>query len=82
MQGYRHSNGLLPIGRIGFLRRCWMTNKRYDSGMEIFVCEGSISDGSGDYPAGSWLRYPVQSKVRISSPQGARVYMKQGAFPN
>lgn len=61
---------------------CWMTNRRYEHGVEIFVYEGSISDGSGDYPAGSWLRYPVQSKVRISSPQGARVYMKQGAFPN
>jgi len=60
---------------------CWMTHRRYDNGVEIFVCEGSISDGSGDYPAGSWLRYPVQSKLRISSPQGARIYMKLGAFP-
>ena len=60
---------------------CWMTNRRYDQGMEIFVCEGSISDGAGDYQEGSWLRYPVKSKIRISSPQGARIYMKQGAFP-
>lgn len=61
---------------------CWMTNKRYDQGMEIFVCEGSISDGTGYYREGSWLRYPVSSKVRVSTSDGARIYMKQGAFPN
>jgi anti-sigma factor ChrR (cupin superfamily) len=63
------------------LPQCWLTPRLYKYGLEIFVFEGSISDADGSYPEGSWIRYPPASKVKISSAEGARIYIKQGAFP-
>lgn len=61
--------------------QCWIAPKCYSEGVEIFVCEGSITVSGMNYPEGSWLRYPAGSKFKIKSPDGARIYMKQGAFP-
>ncbi len=62
------------------LPQCWITLKKYTQGLEVFVYEGSISDVDGVYPEGTWLRYSAGSKVKISSVDGARIYMKQGKF--
>lgn len=56
---------------------CWLADKRYLNGVEIFVCEGNISDGDQIHQKGSWLRYPPRSKLKILSPEGARIYLKQ-----
>lgn len=63
------------------LPQCWLTPRLYKYGLEIFVFEGMISDAEGSYPEGSWLRYPPGSKIKISSAEGARIYIKQGALP-
>jgi anti-sigma factor ChrR (cupin superfamily) len=63
------------------LPQCWLTPKLYKQGLEVFAYEGSISDAEGNYPEGTWLRYPAGSKVKISSAEGARIYIKQGASP-
>ena len=63
------------------LPQCWITVKRYKQGLEIFVYEGSISDGIDTYTSGCWLRYPAGTNIKIKSPDGARLYMKQGGFP-
>ncbi len=63
------------------LPHCWIDHQRYHQGLEIFVCEGSISDGEGSYSAGTWLRYPAGTSIKIKSIDGARIYMKEGAFP-
>ena len=61
--------------------QCWITSIHFSEGVEIFVYEGSISINGTNYPVGSWLRYPSGIKFEIKSPDGARIYMKQGAFP-
>ncbi len=61
--------------------QCWTTFKKHKQGTEIFVYEGSVSDGNNDYQEGTWLRYPAASRVKISAPDGAGIYVKQGGFP-
>jgi anti-sigma factor ChrR (cupin superfamily) len=63
------------------LPQCWLSSRQYKQGLEIFVFEGAISDANGSYPEGTWLRYPAGSRIKISSAEGARIYIKQGAFP-
>ena len=60
--------------------QCWITNRCYNEGVEIFVYEGSISIADEDYPEGAWLRYPAGTRLMIKSVEGARIYMKQGGF--
>jgi anti-sigma factor ChrR (cupin superfamily) len=51
----------------------------HDGGEEILVLEGSFSDEYGDYPAGTWLRYPDgSSHSAIAGNAGALLYLKTG----
>lgn len=51
----------------------------HDGGEEILVLEGSFSDEYGDYPAGTWLRYPDgSSHSAIAGNAGALLYRKTG----
>jgi anti-sigma factor ChrR (cupin superfamily) len=43
---------------------------------EIFVIEGTWCDELGEYPAGSWLRYPPHIAYSPSSPTGCVIYIK------
>lgn len=54
----------------------------HDGGEEIFVIEGSFSDEYGDYPAGTWLRYPDGSgHSAFTKDEGALLYLKGGHLP-
>ena len=51
----------------------------HDGGEEIFVIDGLIRDDDGEYPKGSWLRYPNGSTHMVSGgPEGALLYVKSG----
>ena len=51
----------------------------HQGGEEVFVIEGSFSDEHGDYPAGSWVRYPDQSShTAFTRDEGALLYIKTG----
>ncbi|MBT9317501.1 cupin domain-containing protein [Leptothoe spongobia] len=43
---------------------------------EIFVIQGTWCDELGCYPAGSWLRYPVNSPYSPSTEAGCLIYVK------
>lgn len=43
---------------------------------EIFVLEGVWADELGEYPAGTWLRYPPNCAYTPSSPEGCVLYVK------
>jgi len=60
---------------------CWVTFKLQSQGLEVFVCEGPVSESGNLYSAGSWMRYPAGSKVKISSKGGACLYVKKSIFP-
>jgi anti-sigma factor ChrR (cupin superfamily) len=51
----------------------------HNGGEEVFVIEGEFCDEHGDYPAGSWVRYPDQSgHDAFTRGQGALLYVKTG----
>lgn len=47
-------------------------------GEEVLVIEGTFQDEHGDYPAGSWLRSPHQSRHAPWSDEGCLIYVKTG----
>ncbi len=60
---------------------CWITFQNQNQGIELFVCEGSIFIDGDCYATGSWLRYPVGSKVKVRTKAGACLYIKKRLFP-
>jgi anti-sigma factor ChrR (cupin superfamily) len=50
----------------------------HPGGTEILVLEGTLSDADGDYPAGTWLRFPDGSSHVPHSTTGCLMYIKTG----
>jgi len=51
----------------------------HEGGEEIFVIEGLFADEDGDYPAGTWIRYPPGSRHNaFTRSEGALLYLKSG----
>jgi anti-sigma factor ChrR (cupin superfamily) len=50
----------------------------YPGGAELFVLDGELSDESGHYSTGDWLRLPAGASHRPRSTRGCTVYMKTG----
>ncbi len=54
----------------------------HHGGEEVFVIEGCFCDEYGDYPAGTWVRYPDQSSHKaFTRDDGALLYLKAGHLP-
>ncbi|MBO6543437.1 MAG: cupin domain-containing protein [Alphaproteobacteria bacterium] len=53
----------------------------HTGGEEIFVLEGSLTDGDGTYSKGTWLRLPHATMHALSSASGALIYQKTGHLP-
>jgi anti-sigma factor ChrR (cupin superfamily) len=54
----------------------------HSGGEEVFVVAGSYSDENGDYPAGTWVRQPDQSRhSAFTSDEGALLFLKAGHLP-
>ena len=47
-------------------------------GLELFVLEGELADGTHHLVEGSWGRYPAGTSLSLSTDQGARCYLKTG----
>ncbi len=62
----------------------WAPNTRFKphthwGGEEILVIDGTFYDEHGEYPAGSWLRNPHQSRhTPYTKEDGALIYVKVG----
>ena len=62
----------------------WAPNTEFQAhthwgGEEIFVIEGCFCDEHGEYPAGSWIRSPDQSRHEpYTREEGALIYVKTG----
>ena len=51
----------------------------HPAGEEILVLEGLFCDEHGEYPAGSWIRSPDQSRhTPYTREEGALIYVKVG----
>ncbi len=51
------------------------------AGAEIFLLEGELSDESGAYAPGSWLRLPAGASFRPRSRAGCTLYVKYAGIP-
>ncbi|WP_413467422.1 cupin domain-containing protein [Pleurocapsa sp. FMAR1] len=52
------------------------------NGAELFVLEGSISEGKDNFHPQSWLRVPINSQiVAKAGANGAKVWLKTGHLP-
>ncbi len=52
-----------------------------NNGAEIFVLDGALSDESGDYETGDWMRTPPGGHRALHSRFGATIYLKTGHLP-
>ena len=52
----------------------------HDGGEEILVLEGTFSDEHGDYPAGTYLRNPPNSRHAPYSNEGCTIFVKLRQF--
>ena len=51
----------------------------HEGGEEVLVLQGAIRDADGEYPQGTWLRFPDGSEHDVaSSGEGALLYVKEG----
>ena len=50
----------------------------HPGGEEIFVLSGTIADGDGVYPEGTWVRFPDGSRHQPWSDEGCALYVKVG----
>ncbi len=50
----------------------------HEGGLELFVVEGDLEDGTHRLVEGSWGRYPPGTSLNLSTDQGARCYVKSG----
>jgi len=50
-------------------------------GDEVLVLSGMLQDANGRYPAGSWIRNPVETWQSWGANAGTVVYYKNGHFP-
>jgi anti-sigma factor ChrR (cupin superfamily) len=58
------------------------TEHTHWGGEEVFVIEGVFYDEFGEYPAGTWIRSPDQSKHKpFTKKAGALVWVKSGHLP-
>jgi anti-sigma factor ChrR (cupin superfamily) len=53
----------------------------HPGGEEVLVLEGVLSDETGHYPAGTWVRDPPGSAHAPFSESGCVIYVKEGHLP-
>lgn len=71
--------------RVALIR--WAPNTPFEEhshrgGEEVFVIGGRFCDEYGEYPAGTWVRYPDRSSHNaFTQSEGALLYLKSGHLP-
>ena len=65
---------------VEYLPEARFPEHRHPNGEEIYVLEGTFSDETGDYPAGSYLRSPAGSRHSPFSEPGCLIFVKLNQF--
>ncbi|TEW56213.1 cupin [Psychromonas sp. RZ22] len=58
----------------------YFSEHKHPNGEEIFVLEGVFSDQDGDYPAGTYIRNPPNSRHKPFSKLGCLIFVKLNQF--
>ncbi|MFP2768171.1 cupin domain-containing protein [Oceanisphaera sp. KMM 10153] len=81
-QGYRrlplHHHGGVHTSVLHFPEDGAFPSCCYRHGLEILVLEGCLRDGSSDYPALSWLRFPSGAEPVLKTQAGTRLWVRTG----
>jgi anti-sigma factor ChrR (cupin superfamily) len=73
-----HRHGAEKVDLVRFAPGAGVAHDPHPGGEELLVLEGVLSDESGDYPAGTWARYPAGSAHAPFSRDGCVIYVKEG----
>ncbi len=65
---------------VEFKPNSFFSEHVHDSGEELFVLEGTFSDEFGDYPAGTYIRNPHNTKHSPFSKNGCKLLVKLRQF--
>ena len=58
--------------------QCWVTFRLHTHSIEILVCDGTITVDGIKYTTGTWIRYPPNSRIKITSITLVCLYVKKG----
>ncbi len=73
-----HTHGDDKVELVRFAPNARVASDPHPGGEEVFVLEGVLSDESGHYPAGVWVRDPPGSSHMPFSDLGCVIYVKEG----
>jgi anti-sigma factor ChrR (cupin superfamily) len=74
-----HEYGKERVALVRWAPDSCTRHHRHPGGQEVFVISGSYSDEFGEYPAGTWIRYPPGTEhAPCAGPDGALTYVKVG----
>ncbi|MDN2663747.1 cupin domain-containing protein [Psychromonas sp. 14N.309.X.WAT.B.A12] len=65
---------------VEYAPQSYFSEPPHPQGEEIFVLEGVFSDQDGDYPAGTYLRNPPNSRHKPFSEPGCLIFVKLNQF--
>ncbi|RBW46789.1 cupin [Psychromonas sp. B3M02] len=65
---------------VEYAPKSYFSEHPHPQGEEIFVLEGVFSDQDGDYPAGTYLRNPPNSRHKPFSEPGCLIFVKLNQF--
>jgi anti-sigma factor ChrR (cupin superfamily) len=78
-----HAHGTESVALVRWASDTQFNSHTHWGGEEIFVLEGTFRDELGDYPSGTWIRSPHDSKhTPYTGPEGALILVKVGHLPN
>jgi len=70
-----------PWERVDLLRLApghAVPTKSFPGGVELFIVTGSATIDDHPHAAGTWLRFPPDTTIRLASTTGATIYRKTG----
>ena len=73
-----HQFGTENVALVRWAPGTVFTPHIHPGGEEILVLDGTFSDEFGDYPKGSWIRNPPDSRHAPFSRDGCLIYVKTG----
>ncbi len=73
-----HTHGDEKVELVRFAPNARVASDPHPGGEEVLVLDGVLSDESGHYPAGVWVRDPPESSHMPFSDLGCVIYVKEG----
>ncbi|WP_447554970.1 cupin domain-containing protein [Vreelandella sp. EE22] len=74
-----HTHGQERVSLERWAPGVTLSHPQLSKGLEVFVLEGTLREGTTEYPAGSWCRYPYGALPALGAgDEGVYLYLKRG----